>query len=442
MLLAALIAIVTVFLVLSLRQALIVLLVVIAPLAFVAYLLPNTETWFKKWRDLFQTLLLMYPIISIIFGASALASKIVMGTAKGDYAIAIQLMGAGISVIPLAITPIVMKTAGGLLNRFGGIVNNPNKGPFDRMRKGISGYRENREQYRQLKGLSGYRTLPGKGYTARRSAAREAVLNNRKSELTRAKAGYVAGMAAGNEGFRGKMAQGGTPGADERAFAQAISIQAKLTAEEVTAATAIIKNANLENDITKLQELAINGETKYTDSQGKIQTLKAPAGSALQTAAIKQQFKIGDISKTDELVSNSGSMGVDQRQAIAEGMAGLSGKVKYYGGASGDAVAKGQINNSGDLNKLVADTIEAGKFSAETLASTDKDALTRIANVAGTATSVTSGADGRGEHAIDPGRKQALRDAVTEIKNTDTIKNPDTRSQERLDKIETGSRYP
>ncbi len=77
--LACLVAIVAVFLVLIIRQALIVLLIVVSPLAFVAYLLPNTESLFTKWRKLFFTLLVVYPTISLVFGASALASKIVGG---------------------------------------------------------------------------------------------------------------------------------------------------------------------------------------------------------------------------------------------------------------------------------------------------------------------------------------------------------------------------
>jgi hypothetical protein len=159
-LLAAILAIVTVFLVLTLRQALIILLIVVSPLAFVAYLLPNTESLFKKWLGLFKTLLLMYPIIAGIFGASALASVIVMQTAQGDYKVAIQIMGAAISIIPLALTPVVMKTAGGLLNRFGGIVNNPNKGPVDKLRKKAEGYRDYRQglaKGRRIKRASDFR---------------------------------------------------------------------------------------------------------------------------------------------------------------------------------------------------------------------------------------------------------------------------------------------
>jgi len=455
MLLAALLAIVTVFLVLALRQALIILLVVVAPLAFVAYLLPNTETWFKKWRELFQTLLLMFPIISLIFGASALASKIVMGTATGDYAIAIKLMGAGISIIPLAITPIVMKSAGGLLNRFGGIINNPNKGPFDRMRKGAEGYRKNRQEYRQLKVLNGYRTLPGRGIPARMGARREAVLNSRKSELNRTKSSEIAELAANNEGFRKKLAQGGMDGAEERALAQAINVQAKLQADEVTAANAIIKNANLEGDIGSLQKLAMGTGEKiqFTDVNGVKREMTATKGSALQTAAIQQQFKIGDVEKTDQLVMNSAKMDAPQRQAIAEGMGAMSGKVAYYGGSSGDKVAKGDVGSEADLNGLVADTINKGKFSATSLAGSDKDALERMSKVA----SDFKAKDGDGnmvaaqtkdssgnsvDISVNATAKAALVDAADKAMNDPTIVNkPSQRNAVRLTEMGAGRAF-
>lgn len=164
---AALFAIVTVFLVLALRQVLIILLVVISPLAFVALLLPNTEDWFKKWKALLQTLLLLYPIIAVIFGASAMASTIVMNSAKdieGDGKLPIQIMGALITILPLAITPIIMKFGGGVLNRFGGMINNPNKGPFDALRKraeATAGRIRNNRDIRAVNGMrNGGRLVP------------------------------------------------------------------------------------------------------------------------------------------------------------------------------------------------------------------------------------------------------------------------------------------
>lgn len=140
-LVAALAAIVTVLIVLTLRQGLIIILIVISPLAFVAYLLPNTESLFKKWLDLFKVLLFMYPIIAAVFGISAFAGRIIMQSANGN--VFVQMMGAGVLVIPLFVAPIIMKAAGGLLNRWAGVVNNPNKGVFDRMRGRAKEVQEN-----------------------------------------------------------------------------------------------------------------------------------------------------------------------------------------------------------------------------------------------------------------------------------------------------------
>lgn len=77
---ACLVVVLTVVIILVIRQALIVLLIVVSPLAFVAYLLPNTESLYRRWFGLFQAMLLLYPIVSLIFGASALAAKIVQGS--------------------------------------------------------------------------------------------------------------------------------------------------------------------------------------------------------------------------------------------------------------------------------------------------------------------------------------------------------------------------
>lgn len=78
-LVAALCAIIAIVVVLVARQALIILLIVLAPLAFVAYLLPNTESLFKRWFSLFRTLLLLYPIIALGYGVCKFAGALLMG---------------------------------------------------------------------------------------------------------------------------------------------------------------------------------------------------------------------------------------------------------------------------------------------------------------------------------------------------------------------------
>ncbi len=125
-------------LVLAARQALITILVIVAPLAFVLYLLPNTEKWFAKWRDVFATMMFMFPIFSVIFGGSQLAGAIIIQNAQyvnNGFATAIAIMGLAVQVAPLVLTPIIVKFSGSLLGRIAGMVNNPNKGLIDRTKK-------------------------------------------------------------------------------------------------------------------------------------------------------------------------------------------------------------------------------------------------------------------------------------------------------------------
>jgi hypothetical protein len=116
-------------LILSVRQAIIIILIIIGPLAFVAYLLPNTEQWFKKWRELFTNMLIFFPAFSLVFGGSQLASSIIMQNATSMFMIALAL---AVQVAPLAITPLILRFSGGVLGRIAGLVNNPRKGFLDR----------------------------------------------------------------------------------------------------------------------------------------------------------------------------------------------------------------------------------------------------------------------------------------------------------------------
>jgi hypothetical protein len=120
------------FLILAARQAIIVILIVLAPIAFVAYLLPNTEEWFHKWRKGLIVLLILFPAFSVVFYGAQLAAAIIIQNANGANGINMVLLAMGVQLAPLAITPLLLKLGGGILNRFANIVNNPAKGVFDR----------------------------------------------------------------------------------------------------------------------------------------------------------------------------------------------------------------------------------------------------------------------------------------------------------------------
>jgi hypothetical protein len=106
-LLAAFLAILVTLLILVVRQVLVILLVVASPLAFLAMLLPNTEKLFKQWRKLLVSMLVLYPIIAVLFGASTLAASIIV--ANGDTSTFQKIVGVLIMFVPLGFTPMILK---------------------------------------------------------------------------------------------------------------------------------------------------------------------------------------------------------------------------------------------------------------------------------------------------------------------------------------------
>ncbi|MCB9820281.1 hypothetical protein H6796_03220, partial [Candidatus Nomurabacteria bacterium] len=128
-LIGAAFAVLVALIILAARQALITVMIVIAPIAIAAYILPNTEDWFSKWRKGFITILMVFPVFGILFGGSQLASSIIMQNAP---TLAVLILGLVVQVVPLVITPFLIQFSGGLLGRIAGMTNNSGRGLVDR----------------------------------------------------------------------------------------------------------------------------------------------------------------------------------------------------------------------------------------------------------------------------------------------------------------------
>lgn len=131
-----------ILLIMAARQALIIILIIVSPLAFVCYLLPGTEKWFKKWRDSFLTMLVFFPAFAVVFGGAQLAGIIIIQNASGSNGAIMHILGMLVQIIPLAITPLIMKLSGGVLGKFAGFVNDKNKGLYDRSKNWSKDRRE------------------------------------------------------------------------------------------------------------------------------------------------------------------------------------------------------------------------------------------------------------------------------------------------------------
>lgn len=187
-LVAGALAVLIALMVLAARQAIITVLIVLAPLAFVAYILPNTEKWFEKWRDLFMTMLLVFPLFSLLFGGSQLASYIVIQNADQ---LSVILFAMAIQVVPLVMTPFLVRFSGSLLGRLAGMINDPKRGIVDRAR----GWATDKAEVQRAKGLEAAARPGGKGGTRfqRQAYKRELDKKNRESWKKRGEAHVDAG---------------------------------------------------------------------------------------------------------------------------------------------------------------------------------------------------------------------------------------------------------
>jgi hypothetical protein len=117
-------------LVLILRQVLIIMLLLFAPIAIMAYILPNTQRVYKLWWESFSKILLMFPLIAAFIATGRVFSAIAIHNGGALN----QLIGFVAYFAPYFLIPLTFKFAGGALRQIGGFVNDRGKGGFDRLR--------------------------------------------------------------------------------------------------------------------------------------------------------------------------------------------------------------------------------------------------------------------------------------------------------------------
>ena len=100
------------FVMLTIRQAAIIMVIVLAPLAMVLYALPNTAAITKKYVSTLKALLMLYPMFVLATSAGALASSIIVGTST-DFLM--MIVGGLLNVLPyFAIPSMTSKSLAGL----------------------------------------------------------------------------------------------------------------------------------------------------------------------------------------------------------------------------------------------------------------------------------------------------------------------------------------
>lgn len=117
MIMIVIIAFLVVLAILALRWATLYALILIAPLAFAAKVLPNTDKLFKAWWTNLIKLVMMFPIIMAITSGAAFLSSVMISS---DSPFAIQIVGALLPFLGFLMIPKAFKWSGGIMAATGG----------------------------------------------------------------------------------------------------------------------------------------------------------------------------------------------------------------------------------------------------------------------------------------------------------------------------------
>lgn len=410
---------ITIILILLLRKAVIVLLVVISPLAFVMYLLPNTEKYFSKWLDMFWKLLLVFPIVALLMGSGQVASTIILAagaegkpcdptantngadadaskiskdayTIEGECSVEVNgkqvgatlgLVATGIAVAPLiavwSVLQGALSAAGTIGGKIGGAINGMQGRQRQKLGKSLAENGEFRRNQLNSAALRGDTRL---GRTvnrvslgsARRGARRRAQGNYAKAALNADETKYIADNAVTTDETGqtsltsfGKKIAGGALASDQqlaRVKANAINAQAALEAEEVKTASA--QTGTMQD--TVLRTVVENGD------------MHDPAVAA----AIQELSKRQDFDGLEKAINKFGKGGVSLASKTLGDSLSQNNPGFFTAGNIGD-ISRGALKQTDSYQSMAAKNIADGVFSQEKMAESGPSVLAEASFIAG-----------------------------------------------------------
>lgn len=323
-LIAGFFAIMTVFIILVVRQAGIILLVAISPVAFAAWLLPNTEDLFKKWMKMFRGLLLVFPIISLLYGAGKLAGAILLSSATVDPNNpdeTMQLVALAATTMPLIATPFVLQNSLSSLGSIGAKIGRMSAGAHSRFAGNVKSTAKGRTDNSII------------GDTKRKYSD----FMNRKR----------ASMRAGDT--RAKI--------DNSRFGQFMGWDKGGARARATVAKAF--ESDVENASTMLQGMTSG---KIADiANGTTIESKAMRAAAIDHTMANGSFK----ERMDVLSSLKGTDNSIKQRAIKAAYAKKDNNI--IGNGLGDAILEDKVGNMQDLSNMAVNNAASGNLQAEHL---------------------------------------------------------------------------
>ena len=130
------IAVLFLFLLLAAREAAIVILTMLSPLAFICYMLPNTKKIFTRWMEMMKGLLLVYPICGVMIGGGNFVSKVLLAAGAGSSSLFSAFAAVAVGAVPVFFVPTVLKQAFVAMGNLGAKISGLGKTAGSRLSKG------------------------------------------------------------------------------------------------------------------------------------------------------------------------------------------------------------------------------------------------------------------------------------------------------------------
>ena len=355
-LLTTIISIIFALIVLGLRQAFVIILIVLAPIAFACSVLPNTEKIFNKWLEAFKGVLMVYPIVGGLIGAGFFTASLIYTGSQDGTGFIMTIVAGLLSVIPYFLIPSLTRKSLDAMGKAGDRLSSLGRGLGDRATKGIN----NTQAVKNAKSDS----------TSARAQARAArYMNSNRARRVEEdlKAGRNVSLRRANRYQRaaslansGRQAQIGARSAES----QYNRLQSDTG---FNAAMSAATRAEEDTEMKNYETLIENGD--YAFSGGKVNFQE---NSDIEAALTEELLKgeSADVNKIRALQNTLNRKGDKGRSAIYDAMANAQQKAATGGGSVSDnavkAFSSNIMNNQGDYKASHRSLYEYAKQTAST----------------------------------------------------------------------------
>ncbi len=373
---AVVIGIIFLLVLLAVRQGLAVILVVISPLAFIAYMLPNTKGLFSKWLKLLSATLLAYPLCSLaVYGGQMVSTILLLSAGDGNVTnFALALTAAILSIAPVFFIPmLITKSMSGISTVANGLKNRATslgKSAFDRshtadnMRNVAKARKDNMNagRARRTKAAIEERRKANGGRLGIADRARLRTANNTIDAFERGNESLYAGMVKDMD--LGSYGTDGAAGEGLRGMAQEA-----ITEHDMEKLSAVIERMNASGNEEAAQEVLRRASSNVSN------------------------MSVGELEKFKNITAQKGgTLGKAYVKALAGHMNDHGGERISFDTAMKNGAMKGAIDKMGE-NALAGMNKDEMSFLTDNYADQLDDLFTsqQIANAAATHTSGKAG---------------------------------------------------